>query len=134
MAFPMRRSGSRAVDRYPALLAELMRRGWSDADIAKLAGANVFRVMAGCEHVTARLRSQQASETVFEASEKRWSAARREGFKSVGSCNTSAASKTRKRAEGKVNGGRPTPIAGRRAAGMPGSPSVREEHTAVRFR
>jgi membrane dipeptidase len=30
---------------YPALLAELMRRGWSDRDIAKLAGGNVLRVM-----------------------------------------------------------------------------------------
>lgn len=31
--------GLEGVDTYPALLAELMRRGWSDADIAKLAGA-----------------------------------------------------------------------------------------------
>jgi membrane dipeptidase len=33
------------VSRYPDLLAELMRRGWSDADIARLAGGNVLRVM-----------------------------------------------------------------------------------------
>ena len=30
--------GLEGVDKYPALLAELMRRGWSDADVAKVAG------------------------------------------------------------------------------------------------
>src|SRR5580693_4908539 len=33
--------GLDAVDKYPALLAEMLRRGWSDADVAKLAGENV---------------------------------------------------------------------------------------------
>src|ERR1700678_3209723 len=61
--------GLEGVDKYPDLLAELMRRGWSDDDVAKLAGANVLRVMAGCEHVAATLRSQQPSEAVFQASE-----------------------------------------------------------------
>jgi len=60
--------GLEGVDKYPDLLAELMRRGWSDGDVAKLAGANVLRVMADCEHVAATLRSQQPSEAVFEAS------------------------------------------------------------------
>ncbi|WP_313536990.1 dipeptidase [Sphingomonas sp.] len=44
------------VSTYPALLAELMRRGWSDADIAKLAGGNVLRVMESAERVAARMR------------------------------------------------------------------------------
>ncbi|WP_242187713.1 dipeptidase [Sphingomonas sp. CARO-RG-8B-R24-01] len=39
------------VSTYPALLAELMRRGWSDGDVAKLAGGNVLRVMATAERV-----------------------------------------------------------------------------------
>jgi membrane dipeptidase len=39
------------VSRYPALLVELMRRGWSDADVAKVAGENLLRVMAAAEHV-----------------------------------------------------------------------------------
>ena len=43
------------VSTYPALLAELMRRGWSDADIAKLAGGNVLRVMEAAERVKAQL-------------------------------------------------------------------------------
>ena len=61
--------GLEGVDKYPDLLVELMRRGWSDGDVAKVAGANVLRVMADCEHVAATLRSQQASEVVFQASE-----------------------------------------------------------------
>jgi membrane dipeptidase len=47
--------GLEGVDRYPALLAELMRRGWSDADVAKLAGENLLRAMAAAEQVSAKL-------------------------------------------------------------------------------
>ncbi|MEI9853158.1 MAG: dipeptidase [Sphingomonas sp.] len=43
--------GLRSVDTYPALLAELIRRGWSDSDVAKLAGENVLRAMARAEAV-----------------------------------------------------------------------------------
>ncbi|MEG3089250.1 dipeptidase [Sphingomonas sp. PB4P5] len=50
-------SGLTDVATYPALLAELMRRGWSDADIAKLAGGNVLRVMEATERVAANLHS-----------------------------------------------------------------------------
>jgi membrane dipeptidase len=48
--------GLEGVDRYPALLEELMRRGWSDADIAKLAGENLLRAMAAAEQVSLKLR------------------------------------------------------------------------------
>jgi membrane dipeptidase len=59
--------GLDAVDKYPALLEELMRRGWSDADIAKVAGENVLRVMAASERVSATLRAQRpASEAVID--------------------------------------------------------------------
>jgi membrane dipeptidase len=51
--------GLGSVDKYPALLEELMRRGWSDADIAKLAGENVLRVMAGAEKVAVKLRASR---------------------------------------------------------------------------
>ena len=50
--------GLEGVDRYPALLEELMRRGWSDTDIAKLAGENLLRAMAAAEQVSAKLQSQ----------------------------------------------------------------------------
>ena len=49
--------GLEGVDRYPALLAEMMRRGWTDSDVAKLAGLNVLRVMEQAEQVAARLRA-----------------------------------------------------------------------------
>ena len=54
-------SGLTDVATYPALLAELMRRGWSDADIAKLAGGNVLRVMEGAERTRAALAGTVAT-------------------------------------------------------------------------
>jgi membrane dipeptidase len=44
------------VASYPALLAELMRRGWSDTDVAKVAGGNVLRVMEQAEKVAASMK------------------------------------------------------------------------------
>lgn len=58
--------GLDGVDKYPALLEELMRRGWTDADIAKIAGENVLRVMAAAEKVAVKLRaSRPASGLVY---------------------------------------------------------------------
>jgi membrane dipeptidase len=37
------------VSCYPALIAELLERGWSEADCARLAGGNVLRVMREAE-------------------------------------------------------------------------------------
>lgn len=54
-------AGLEDVATYPALLAELMRRGWSDADIAKLAGGNVLRVMAAAERVRDALAREAAA-------------------------------------------------------------------------
>ena len=51
--------GLEGVDHYPALLEELMRRGWSDADIAKLAGDNLLRAMAVAEQVSLRSRDSK---------------------------------------------------------------------------
>jgi membrane dipeptidase len=60
--------GLEAVDRFPDLLAELMRRGWSDGEIAKVAGENVLRVMAAAERVAVKLRAATApSELLYEA-------------------------------------------------------------------
>ncbi len=49
--------GLDGVDKFPALLEELARRGWSDAQLAKVAGANLLRVMGQAEGVSARLRA-----------------------------------------------------------------------------
>jgi membrane dipeptidase len=51
------------VSTYPALFAELARRGWSDADLRKLAGLNFVRVLRANEKV-ARQLSQSASNKV----------------------------------------------------------------------
>ena len=48
--------GLKGVDGYPLLLAELARRGWSDADLARLAQGNVLRVLEQVERVAAALR------------------------------------------------------------------------------
>jgi membrane dipeptidase len=49
--------GLEDVSKYPDLFAELARRGWSDADLKKLAGENLLRVFASVEAVSKRLRS-----------------------------------------------------------------------------
>lgn len=41
------------VSRYPALFAELVRRGWSESDCAALAGGNVLRVLRAAEDFAA---------------------------------------------------------------------------------
>jgi membrane dipeptidase len=61
-------TGLEAVDRFPALLQELARRGWSDADLGKVAGGNLLRVMAQAESVSARLRAERSpSRATLEA-------------------------------------------------------------------
>jgi membrane dipeptidase len=51
--------GLEDVSTFPALLAELARRGWSDADLRKLAGENVLRVLKRAEVVSARLKRER---------------------------------------------------------------------------
>ena len=50
--------GMNGVDTFPLLLRELIRRGWSDSDIARLAGGNVLRVMERVEQVAASMRGE----------------------------------------------------------------------------
>ena len=57
-------AGLEGVDRYPALFAELARRGWIDADLAKLSGGNILRVLAAAEAVAASLKSEAPSTAV----------------------------------------------------------------------
>lgn len=44
-------AGLEDVSRYPHLFAALADRGWSDGDLAKLAGANLLRVLRAAEDV-----------------------------------------------------------------------------------
>ncbi len=55
--------GLEDVSKYPALFAELVRRGWSDADLRKLAGENLLRVFAQVEAVAHRLQRQRPPST-----------------------------------------------------------------------
>lgn len=51
--------GLDSVATYPALIAEMLRRGWSDADAAKLAGGNILRVMEGAEKTAASMKTER---------------------------------------------------------------------------
>ena len=43
--------GLEDVSKFPDLIAELLRRGWSDADVKKVAGLNILRVLRANEQV-----------------------------------------------------------------------------------
>lgn len=47
--------GMEDVSGFPVLFAELIRRGWSDADLLKLAGGNILRVLREVEQTRDRL-------------------------------------------------------------------------------
>ncbi len=51
--------GLEDVSRYPYLFAELIRRGWTDADLKKLAGQNILRVLRAAEVVARRLQQSR---------------------------------------------------------------------------
>ena len=55
--------GLEDVASYPRLFAELIRRGWSDADLKKLAGENVLRAMRAAEATAARLQKEREPST-----------------------------------------------------------------------
>jgi membrane dipeptidase len=59
-------TGLEDVSTYPALLEELLRRGYSEADIAAIAGGNVLRVMEAAEATAAALQGERlASDLQF---------------------------------------------------------------------
>jgi len=55
--------GLEDVSKYPSLFAELARRGWSDADLAKLASGNILRVLKANEDVARRLQKTRKPST-----------------------------------------------------------------------
>jgi membrane dipeptidase len=58
--------GMNSVSGYPLLFAELIRRGWSDADLAKLAGGNLLRVMRRAEAVAASMKDEPPATATLE--------------------------------------------------------------------
>ncbi len=60
--------GMTGVDGYPLLFAELARRGWSDADMARLAGGNMLRVMDTVDAIARSLSALPPGDAIDIAS------------------------------------------------------------------
>jgi membrane dipeptidase len=56
------------VSMYPNLIAELLRRGYSDADVTKIMGQNLLRVMREVEKVSKRLQAERGPSTAMFSS------------------------------------------------------------------
>ncbi|KAF9047370.1 membrane dipeptidase-domain-containing protein [Panaeolus papilionaceus] len=52
--------GLEDVSKYPALIAELYKRGWTRYELAGLTGANLLRVMEGAERVAKEMQTSHA--------------------------------------------------------------------------
>src|SRR5207247_6107905 len=53
------------VSKFPALTAELLRRGYSKDDVKKILGQNVLRVVRQVEQVAARLQKERGPSAVI---------------------------------------------------------------------
>jgi membrane dipeptidase len=62
--------GLEDTSKYPALIAELYRRGWNKFELAGLTGANLLRVFEGAEKVANELRASRVP-PVFDLYDKR---------------------------------------------------------------
>ena len=51
------------VSTYPRLTAELLKRGYSEADVKKILGLNVLRVLREAEKVSKRLQAERGPST-----------------------------------------------------------------------
>ena len=59
--------GLEDVSAYPALIAELLRRGYSVGDTAKVAGQNLLRLMRDVEGAARRIAADRPpADTLFE--------------------------------------------------------------------
>ena len=63
---PYAAEGLGGVDGYPRLFAELIRRGWSDPNLAKLAGGNVLRALRRAEAVAQEMKDEPPSLATLE--------------------------------------------------------------------
>jgi membrane dipeptidase len=58
--------GMNSVSGYPLLFAELIRRGWSDENLSKLAGGNLLRVLRQAEAVAASMKNEPPATATLE--------------------------------------------------------------------
>jgi membrane dipeptidase len=63
---PYTPNGLDSVAAYPIVFAELIRRGWSDENLAKLAGGNVLRALRGAEATARSMKDVAPSMAVLE--------------------------------------------------------------------
>ncbi|MCZ6837572.1 MAG: dipeptidase [Planctomycetota bacterium] len=80
--------GLEDVSKYPDLLVELMKRGYSDEDLKKIVGLNILRVMRATEKVAAELQQRESPRdmTIEEAdgvSEEEGEGGRRRGVRGL---------------------------------------------------
>ena len=64
---PYTPTGLEGVETYPVIFAELIRRGWSDENLAKLAGGNVLRALRGAEAAAAAMKDQPPSMATLDS-------------------------------------------------------------------
>jgi membrane dipeptidase len=57
--------GLEDVSKYPALTAELLRRGYKDEDVRKILGLNVLRVIREAEKVSKKLQAERGPSAVL---------------------------------------------------------------------
>lgn len=62
-------AGLNSVSGYPLLFAELIRRGWSDDQLARLAGGNLLRVMRQAQAVAASMSNEPPAMLATEPSQ-----------------------------------------------------------------
>jgi membrane dipeptidase len=58
---PFTPTGLEGVETYPLVFAELIKRGWTDENLAKLAGGNVLRALRQAEAVAAAMKDVPAA-------------------------------------------------------------------------
>ncbi|GAA5889053.1 hypothetical protein JCM5296_007151 [Sporobolomyces johnsonii] len=74
---PTTPEGLEDVSAYPRLIAELIRRGWTDKEILGVAGGNLLRILDKVEATSRRLRRLPPSTGIFEG---RDDLTKRDGF------------------------------------------------------
>lgn len=57
--------GLEDVSKYPGLVAELLRRGYTDDEVKKIIGGNILRVMREVEKVSKRLQAERGPSTML---------------------------------------------------------------------
>jgi membrane dipeptidase len=58
-------TGLSDVSMYPSLIAELLRRGYTEADIRKITDQNILRVLRQVEQVSKRLQAERGPSTAI---------------------------------------------------------------------